>query len=138
MVIALGSAGAVIGWKFSPWIAMLILLAAAVYDAIAVWKLKTMQQMAENFVRLRAFPGFIVPKDEPEKVAMLGGGDTFFITLVAVSFFKTSVPMGVLAAAGMTIAVLLLFVFSEKGKSYPALPYIVAGLLASIATWLIM
>jgi len=67
-------------------------------------------------------------------LAILGGGDVVFPIITAGIVLRT---MGLLPAlfiiAGATIALYLLFAYSKKGKFYPAMPFITAGLLAGIA-----
>jgi len=122
-----------------PWYATLSLLAlASIYDAWAVWKAKTMIEMANYFVKRRIIPGIAVPYADKEEFALLGGGDVFFIVLVSVSFFTVSKQFTYAVATGMILSVILLFLVSKKGKFYPALPFILAGALIGFCVgWLL-
>ena len=123
---------AVIAVDISPLSAVLILLLASVYDAWAVWKSKTMIEFATYFMDRRVFPGIAVPKKKKGKFAVLGGGDVFFIALVAVAFLKIDWLISISAAFGMILALAVLFAFSQKEKFYPALPFIFGGLAVGI------
>jgi len=129
-----------IGAKFasviSPIAALAVLGVVAIYDAWAVWKSKTMIKMANYFLESRMCPGIIKPKPKKDKWALLGGGDVFFIVAVSLSFVKTNVNFAFTTAIAMFIAVIYLFIASEKGKMYPAIPYIFAGALVGVlAGW---
>ena len=85
-------------------------------------------------------------KDRKIKVniAILGGGDVIFpiITAGVVLTMKQPISLlpgfvgGLLPAlfviAGATLGLALLFIFSEKKKFYPAMPFITAGILLGI------
>lgn len=128
VMTAIVGAAAIVANMMSPAWAIVLLFLVAIYDAVAVWKLGSMQKMAKFFMDRRLFPGIVVPyKHKKEKFALLGGGDVFFIVLVAASFWKTSTVMVWLSAASMFGAVIALFLASEKNKFYPALPFIFGG-----------
>ncbi len=111
---------------------------------------------------LKIFAGFFVPymskkqreqirllkqkyknKNIPEKViknkkikvslAILGGGDVIFPIIAAGVFLKT---FGLLPALSVTlfssISLLVLFIFAKKGKFYPAMPFLTAGILTGM------
>ena len=66
-------------------------------------------------------------------MAILGGGDVVFpIILAGVVLFTLGLIQAILISIGATIALATLFFFSQKGKFYPAMPFITAGLLAGI------
>ncbi len=81
-------------------------------------------------------------KNMKVNLAILGGGDIVFpiITAGVVMRALWATPLfgipGLLSALiviiGATIALSLLFLYSQKGKFYPAMPFITAGLLAGI------
>jgi len=126
-------AATMIAVDIAPWIACVALFVIACYDAWAVWKSKTMIKMAQYFLKRRIFPGIAVPYRNEEKFAMLGGGDIFFIVMVAASFYRNDLLTMYLTAGSMTAATSLLFFMSTKNKFYPALPFIFGGLLVGIA-----
>jgi len=138
----IATAGAMIAVDIAPWMAILVLFIASCYDAWAVWKSKTMIKMANYFIGRRIFPGIAVPYRDKRKFAMLGGGDIFFIVLVAASFFRNDPLSMYITAATMTGATMVLFMMSTKDKFYPALPFIFAGLLVGIVlrfvVWTVM
>ncbi|MFH1607835.1 MAG: presenilin family intramembrane aspartyl protease [archaeon] len=129
-------------------IALLILI--SIYDMWAVWHSGIMQKMAKYQInKLNIFSGFFVPylskkvrlkikkmkKSELKKkrikvnVAILGGGDVIFPIIAAGVMLKTFgfIP-ALLVIAGATLGVGYLFIFSEKKKFYPAMPFITAGI----------
>jgi presenilin-like A22 family membrane protease len=67
-------------------------------------------------------------------LAILGGGDVIFPIIAAGVFFKTfhSLPATLWVTAGATLALLYLFVFGEKKKFYPAMPYLTTGIFAGM------
>jgi len=79
-------------------------------------------------------------------MAILGGGDVVFPIITAGVIFKTAsviLPFGLPAfvgglipalfvIAGATLGLTLLFMFSEKKKFYPAMPFITAGIFLGI------
>ena len=132
----------------------LMLVFISVYDAWAVWHSGIMQKMAKYQInKLNVFSGFFVPyasnkiklqiqkmkKSELKKkkikvnVAILGGGDVVFPIITAGVMMKT---LGILPAvfviAGATLGLGYLFLFAEKKKFYPAMPFITAGIFFAI------
>jgi presenilin-like A22 family membrane protease len=130
------AATVVIGAMLTPLVALFLLFLASIWDAYAVWKSKTMVVLANGFIDARAFPGFVVPKRK-EKFAMLGGGDVFFIVVVAGSCAEQSMAAFWYMALWMFAGLVMLFAISKKEKFYPALPFIFAAALSGIVvSWL--
>jgi len=133
MIFATAVAGVIIAVHMAPWIAIVLLGLASIYDAIAVWKTKHMVSMAKYFVERRVIPGLAVPyKDKPGEFALLGGGDVFFIVLVATSFFKSDPLAMYILSTTMVGSVIALFLTSRKNTYYPALPFILGGALLGV------
>lgn len=142
------------------WSIIALLILISLYDAWAVWHSGFMQKMANFQINeLKLFAGFFVPylskkqrmqlkksksaakksaKDTAPKnmkvnLAILGGGDVVFpiitagVILRALGIFEALVVI-----AGATIALFGLFMMAKKGKFYPAMPFITAGLLLGI------
>jgi len=106
--------------------------------------------------KLRIFSGFFIPymsKKDKEKlerarksktkkgkkvnvginVAILGGGDVVFpLLLSGVVLRELGLLPSLIIALGATVALGLLFYLSEKGKFYPAMPFISAGCLVAL------
>jgi len=141
------------------WTIIILLILISIYDMWAVWHSGFMQKMANFQIKeLKIFGGFFVPymsknqraqvklakiqmkkgkkvKDKKMKVnlAILGGGDVVFPIITAGVVFQTwGLISALFVTLGATIALLLLFTYSQKGKFYPAMPFITAGLLAGI------
>lgn len=74
-------------------------------------------------------------KDKKVKVniAILGGGDVIFPIITAGVMLRTlGLGSALLVIAGATFGLTYLFVFAEKKKFYPAMPFITAGIFAGI------
>lgn len=136
------------------WTTILLLVFISVYDIYAVWHAGFMQKMAKYQIKnLKIFAGFFVPylnKKEMDilnstprsklkgkkikvNVAILGGGDVVFPIILAGVVLRA---MGILSALfvtlGAVLGLLYLFYTSEKGKFYPAMPFISAGCLLGL------
>jgi len=146
---------------FSIWAIVLVLILISVYDMYAVWHAGFMQKMAKyQMQKLKVFTGFFIPyikkrdrdlmrqqkiskksgKNENLKhkkvkvnVAILGGGDIVFPIITAGVALHT---LGFLAAFlvmfGASASLLGLLYLSEKGKFYPAMPFITAGCFVAL------
>jgi len=147
------------------WAILILLVLISLWDMYAVWHTGVMQKMARYQIeKLRIFSGFFVPyigkkerelvkkykemkskgKSKKEKkikvnVAILGGGDVVFpIILAGVVLSSMGLIPALLIALGATVALALLFYFGQKGKAYPAMPFITAGCLIALGiAWLI-
>ncbi len=85
-------------------------------------------------------------------IAILGGGDVIFPIITAGVVLKTNIqlPFGlhnfvggfvpaIFVVAGATLGLALLFMFSEKKKFYPAMPFITGGIfLGMILSYLLL
>lgn len=73
-------------------------------------------------------------------LAILGGGDIIFPIITAGIFYKTygSIYPAIIIITGATCALIGLFITAQKGKFYPAMPFITIGIyLSMIVSWLI-
>lgn len=147
-----------IGAVFAPLLnipaAIGLLVIISLYDMYAVWHAGFMQKMAKYQIeKLRVFTGFFIPYMAPKdrallakaktqsakkkikvNVAILGGGDVVFPIIVAGVVLKTlGVLPAVMIAIWSTVALGFLLYYSEKGKFYPAMPFISAGCFIGIA-----
>lgn len=133
---------------------VILLVIISIYDIYAVWHSGFMQKMAKyQMQKLKFFSGFFIPylgkeqrkviekikkKDLKSKkvkvsVAILGGGDVVFPIILAGVVLRTlGLLPALLISIGATIALALLFYYSEKGKFYPAMPFISAGCFAGL------
>jgi presenilin-like A22 family membrane protease len=134
------------------WAVIILLVIISLYDMYAVWHAGFMQKMAKfQIQKLKLFSGFFVPymrkedklmisksksvKEKENKLkkvkvnlAILGGGDVVFPIILAGVVLRTlGLWQAVLISVGATIALACLFYKSEKGKFYPAMPFISAG-----------
>lgn len=140
--------------------AIALFVVFSIYDMHAVWSSGIMQKMAKYQIQhLKVFSGFFIPyigpkekelisklknknlKDKKIKlnVAILGGGDVVFPILLAGAVLRQwGLFDALLVSIGATLALALLFLYSKKGKFYPALPFIFAGcLLALLVAYLL-
>jgi hypothetical protein len=120
-------AASMLGMDLAPIVAFIILGAASLYDAWAVWKSKTMVKMAKYFISRRIIPGIGVAYEEEGKLALLGVGDVLFIIFISASLYKMSIALMLATTFGMVLAVALMFLWSKKDTFYPALPFIFIG-----------
>jgi len=135
-----------------------LLVIISLYDMWAVWHTGFMQKMAKYQVnKLKIFSGFFVPyipnkvrakikkwkktlkKSELKKkkikvnVAILGGGDIVFPIITAGVMLKTlGLIPAVLVIFGAALGLAYLFLFSEKKKFYPAMPFITGGIIVGM------
>jgi len=143
------------------WTVIVLLLIISVYDAWAVWHSGFMQKMAHFQINeLKVFGGFFVPylskrqrvelkkqkmlaaKSKNKKIkgksmkvnlAILGGGDVVFPIITAGVILRSLGLMpALLIVLFSTLALITLFLIAKKGKFYPAMPFITAGLLIGI------
>lgn len=142
-----------------------ILLLISLYDAWAVWKSGIMQKMAKfQMEELKIFGGFLIPstsnkvkkqiqnlkekyknKEIPKSVkkkkfkinmAILGGGDVIFPIITAGVYMRAyDIIPALFIITGALAGLISIFVFSRKGKAYPAMPYITTGILAGLLIW---
>jgi presenilin-like A22 family membrane protease len=146
MVIAMASVSAIFGRFVSPWTAMVLLAALAVYDFFAV-RFGYMLWMAQRMSKSTALPAFILPRHaiewrstvthtdfdkvaetDPEDRAysILGGGDIAFPLLLTASVYfarglGSSLIIAIFSLAGIITAYWIQSVVL-KGKPMPALP----------------
>jgi len=136
MVFAIATTSIYVGLMMRPWVAAVILLVLAIYDAIAVWKLGSMVQLAQFFMERRIVPAIAIPyKEEEGRFALLGGGDVFAMIFVSVSFWKVDQLAMYCVGIGSFSALVLLLFFSQKKKFYPALPFMFVGYLVGLGVW---
>ena len=131
-----------------------LLILISVYDMYAVWHAGFMQKMAKYQIeKLRIFSGFFIPylkkedrialkkaKEEGKKstkikvnLAILGGGDVVFpILLSGVVLHALGFAQALIIPIGATLGLAYLFYHSEKGKFYPAMPFISVGCLIAL------
>lgn len=134
------------------WTGVLLLLLLSAYDMYAVWHSGFMQKMAKYQIeKVRVFSGFLIPyissKDKAKMisvsksksksknakqikvpVAVLGGGDVVFpIIFAGLILISLGLLSAILVSVGASIALFILFYFAEKGKAYPAMPFITLG-----------
>ena len=155
LILAASSLGAVFGRFITPWTAMAIILALAVYDFLAV-RFRFMLWMADRLSEVNALPALIIPKDYSEwnlnlkkhgekmievnpaerEYSILGGGDIAFPCLLTASvyFAQGFKPAGIMAVLGLLglVSVYAIQAIFLKGKPMPALPPIAAFTLVGL------
>jgi presenilin-like A22 family membrane protease len=154
LILAVSSIGAVFGRFITPWTAMAIILALAIYDFLAV-RFKFMLWMADKLSQINALPALIIPKDysewnsnlkkrekiievNPDKreYSILGGGDIAFPCLLTASvyFAQGLAPAAIIAVLGSLglVSVYVIQAIFLKGKPMPALPPIAAFTLVGL------
>jgi presenilin-like A22 family membrane protease len=155
LILAASSLGAVFGRFITPWTAMGIILALAIYDFLAV-RFKFMLWMADKLSEVNALPALIIPRDYSQwnsnlrkhgekmieinpaerEYSILGGGDIAFPCLLTASMyftqgFKPAAIMAVLGLVGLVSVYAIQAIFL-KGRPMPALPPIAAFTLVGL------
>jgi presenilin-like A22 family membrane protease len=154
LILAVSSLGAVFGRFITPWTAMAIILALAIYDFLAV-RFRFMLWMADRLSQINALPALIIPKNYSEwnlnlkkreklvelnpaarEYSILGGGDIAFPCLLTASvyFAQGLKPAAIIAVFGLLglISVYAIQAKFLKGKPMPALPPIAAFTLVGL------
>lgn len=148
LLIYPGMAALFVPW-FNLFTVVLFLIFISAYDMYAVWHAGFMQKMAKYQIqKVKIFSGLLIPylkkKDSllvrqlsrtqlkkrkiKINVAILGGGDLVMPLILAGVVLQTlGLWQALLVSLGATIALGALFYYSEKGKFYPAMPFITAG-----------
>lgn len=129
----------------SPGSAVLLLILISAYDAYAVWHSGFMQKMAMFQIKsVGIFAGFLVPHFSASKaknlvksnklkkgklgVAILGGGDVVFPLILAGTILYSFSLVGAIGVIlGATLGLTTLLIISQRGKFYPAMPFISGG-----------
>jgi presenilin-like A22 family membrane protease len=110
---------------------IILILAIAIYDFIAVNLTKHMVKLAKTQQALGIFTGIIVINKN--EAAILGGGDIAFTLLFATVALKDiGLPSAMFAIYGAAIALIILMMQGKRKKFYPAMPFIAAGLLLGL------
>ncbi len=145
----------------------IVLILVAAYDMYAVWKSKHMIAMAQFQTDQKVFAGLYIPYRRKEQkaekqvvvsqhtpskkilksvpiysqksTAILGGGDVAFPLLFSGVVMKTtgSYFAPLFTTITTTIALALLFYYGEKGKFYPAIPFVAAGCFVGYGLFLL-
>jgi presenilin-like A22 family membrane protease len=154
LILAVSSLGAVFGRFITPWTAMAIILALAIYDFLAV-RFRYMLWMADRLSQINALPALIIPKNNSEwnfnlkkrekiievnpaerEYSILGGGDIAFPCLLTASvyFAQGWKPAAIIAVLGLLglVSVYAIQAIFLKGKPMPALPPIAGFTLVGL------
>jgi len=154
LILAVSSLGVVFGRFITPWTAMAIILALAIYDFLAV-RFRFMLWMADRLSQINALPALIIPKNYSEwnfnlkkrekiievnpaarEYSILGGGDIAFPCLLTASvyFAQGLKPAAIIAVLGLLglVSVYVIQARFLKGKPMPALPPIAAFTLVGL------
>ncbi|MFO7710594.1 MAG: presenilin family intramembrane aspartyl protease [Candidatus Woesearchaeota archaeon] len=139
------------------FVAVSLLLLISAYDMFAVWKSKHMVKLAEFQTQSKVFAGLFIPykkstgKETAQKStgkttkghnAILGGGDIAFPLIFSGVILKGLLQemqfypaffLTMIVSISATAALLILFIKAEKGKFYPAMPFISAGCFVGLA-----
>ncbi|MGC9309713.1 MAG: presenilin family intramembrane aspartyl protease [Candidatus Nanoarchaeia archaeon] len=127
----------------------ILLILISIYDMWAVWHSGIMQKMAKfQMDELKIFGGLMIPyipkklrakikkskkskKNKKIKVSLgiLGGGDIVFPIIAAGSFLRAfGLIPALLVIAGAFAGLTFLMFLTQKGKYYPAMPFISGGI----------
>ena len=115
---------------------VILLLVISLYDVIAVWKTRHMVSMAKFQTKSKIFAGLHL-KYRKGREAILGGGDIGFPLMFAGVVLKLGWYHALFVVGFTTLALALLFFYSQKGKFYPAMPFLTIGCFAGFLLSLI-
>ncbi len=148
-ILVAGGAAAIFGISLEPSIVILMLVALAVYDAVAVYKTKHMLSLADSVIELRLPVLLVVPKSkgysflkeaakfkeanaenkEQREAFFMGLGDLVMPTILVVSAltFGEGIEPVLGAAVGMLVGFGVLMGFVLKGNPQAGLPLLNGG-----------
>ena len=106
--------------------AIIFLIIISIYDFIAVFKTKHMIHMAKNQVKMKIFPGLMIPSAK-KKIAVLGGGDLGLPLLFTGVALKTIGIKSLIIPIFSAISLYYLMMLGKKNKFYPAMPFLTVG-----------
>ncbi len=119
---------AIFGISFEPLPAIILLLALAVYDFVAVYKTGHMIKLADSVSELSVPILFVIPRKD--KNAIMGVGDAVIPNILAVSayFFNHCLTQGILTIIFGYIGLIFLMRYIErKGGAHAGLPFLNSG-----------
>lgn len=132
---------------FSITAAIVLLAVISLYDIYAVNHSKHMIKLAKFQAESNVFAGFFIPyknkkieeksmakkekkqKDKKIRTALLGGGDVAFPLIFTGVVMKQFGMLAFIIPIFTTLALAYLLWQSQKGKFYPAMPYLTVGCL---------
>lgn len=140
--------------------ATMLLVLISAYDMYAVWKSKHMVKLAKFQVKSKVFAGLSIPYSikkpsaakkvdakkakgvlvsEGVRTAVLGGGDIAFpLLFTGVVMKSVGFSYSIIISVVTAVALLVLLLFSQKDKFYPAMPFISAGVFAGYGLMLLV
>jgi presenilin-like A22 family membrane protease len=148
VVIAAGAAS-IFGLSFHILPAVILLVALAIYDAIAVYKTKHMLELADSVVELKLPVILVLPKksgysfirqkslkeqiasEEEREAFFMGLGDLVIPAILTISAFRfvESIVVAYCTLFGSLIGFMALVSLVAKGKPHAGLPLLNAGAL---------
>ncbi len=117
-------------------IAILLLIAIAIYDFIAVRKTQHMVALAEFQMKEKLFAGLYIPYGK--NIAILGGGDIAFPLIFAGMLLPYYGWNVFIISVTSLLALGVLFLISKKKVYYPAMPFITVGCLVGYGILLLV
>ncbi len=157
-VLVAAGAAAIFGISLEPWLVVMMLVALAIYDAVAVYKTRHMLSLADSVIELRLPVLLVVPKSkgysflheaakfkeanaenkEQREAFFMGLGDLVMPTILVVSALTFGAgTMPVLGAAvGMLVGFGVLMGFVLKGNPQAGLPLLNGGAIVGFLTGL--
>ena len=98
-----------------------------------------LKQIKQKYKKQASMEKALKKKKLKVNLAILGGGDVIFPIIAAGIFLQTfGLVSALFVTLGATTALLILFTSARKGKFYPAMPFISAGIFAGmLVSWLV-
>ncbi len=151
-ILVAAGAAAIFGISLEPWLVVVMLVALAIYDAIAVYRTKHMLDLADSVIELRLPVLLVVPKTrgysflkeaakfkeagaenkEDREAFFMGLGDLVMPTILVVSALMFGSGIGSImpvlgAAVGTLAGFAVLMAFVLKGNPQAGLPLLNGG-----------
>jgi presenilin-like A22 family membrane protease len=99
-------------------------------------KVKAQMEKIKTKYKNKKMPKSVKNKKFKVNLAILGGGDVVFPIITAGVFMRAyDVIPALFIIFGALAGLISIFLFSKKGKPYPAMPYITTGIFAGLLIW---
>src|SRR3989338_1985334 len=137
ILVSFSAIASVMGMALVPMAVIFLLAALSLYDIIAVYKTRHMQEMARAFIGYRVIPAFSIPaapagflKNRQEVVPsvgdyfIIGGGDVVLPTALTAAVFRFGTLHSVIVGAFVVVGAAVTYGLFRMGKRMPipALP----------------
>ncbi|MBI4144027.1 hypothetical protein HY486_02170 [Candidatus Woesearchaeota archaeon] len=131
-----------------PVVVLALLIVISLYDAIAVWKTKHMITLAKFQMEQKTFGGLMIPYKKSARVshrrkyggmAILGGGDMAFpLLFLGTLLLRDGFAASMIVLPFIVLLLALVLWKGQKGRFYPAMPFLTIGCVLGYALLLLV